>query len=191
MSDGLGAKGLPDLRLGLALAFVLTTPLATLCIEHILSCPVWRVSLPIARCFTGGTVGSGLSSAVALVLHTLGRIRWLPVAGSGPRGRVSSLPAPPSVLVTGLAAPSQAVLVVVTVGLELVGAHGARTCARLFSVSLWNAPWAFTRSILPRARRSTSWSGVLPQHHPQSTIHFITTTIAWQLCCRCAGGACG
>ena len=89
VSDGLGAKGLPDLRLGLALAFVLTTPLATLCIEHILSCPVWRVSLPIARCFTGGTVGSGLSSAVALVLHTLGRIRLLPAAGSGPRGRVS------------------------------------------------------------------------------------------------------
>ena len=29
--------------LGLALAFVLTTPLATLCIEHIFSCPVWRV----------------------------------------------------------------------------------------------------------------------------------------------------
>ena len=27
----------------MALAFVLTTPLATLCIEHILSCPVWRV----------------------------------------------------------------------------------------------------------------------------------------------------
>ena len=107
VSDGLGAKGLPDLRLGLALAFVLTTPLATLCIEHILSCPVWRVSLPIARCFTGGTVGSGLSSAVAPVLHTLGRIRWLPVAGSGPRGRVSSLPAAPSVLVTGLAAPSR------------------------------------------------------------------------------------
>ena len=55
-------------------------------------------------------------------------------------------------LVTGLAAPSQAVLVVVTVGLELVGAHGARTCARLFSVSLWNAPWAFT------APWSWSWS---------------------------------
>ena len=29
--------------LGLALAFVLTTPLATLCIERIFSCSVWRV----------------------------------------------------------------------------------------------------------------------------------------------------
>ena len=172
--------------LGSALAFVFTTPLATLCIENIFSCPVWR-ALPSPAVAPVGR----LVQAVALVLHTLGRIRWLPVAGSGPRGRVSSLPAAPSVLVTGLAAPSPAVLVVVTVGLELVGAHGARTCDRFFSVSLWNAPWAFTRSILPRARRSTSWSGVLPQHHPQSTIHFITTTIAWQLCCRCAGGACG
>ena len=40
VSDGLGAKGLPDLRLGLALAFVFTTPSATLCIENIFSCPV-------------------------------------------------------------------------------------------------------------------------------------------------------
>ena len=29
--------------LGLALGFVLTTPSATFCIEHIFSCPVWRV----------------------------------------------------------------------------------------------------------------------------------------------------
>ena len=44
VADGLGAKGLPDLRLGLALTFVFTTPLATLRIERIFSCPVWRAS---------------------------------------------------------------------------------------------------------------------------------------------------
>ena len=84
VSDGLGAKGLPDLRLGLALAFVFTTPSATLCIENIFSCPVWR-ALPSPAVAPVGR----LVQAVALVLHTLGRIRLLPVAGSGPRGRVS------------------------------------------------------------------------------------------------------
>ena len=84
VADGLGAKGLPDLRLGLALAFVFTAPLATLCIENIFSCPVWR-ALPSPAAAPVGR----LVQAVALVLHTLGRIRLLPVAGSGPRGRVS------------------------------------------------------------------------------------------------------
>ena len=62
--------------LGLALAFVFTTPLATLCIENIFSCPVWR-ALPSPAVAPVGR----LVQAVALVLHTLGGIRLLPVAG--------------------------------------------------------------------------------------------------------------
>ena len=81
VSDGLGAKGLPDLRLGLALAFVFTTPLATLCIENIFSCPVWR-ALPSPAVAPVGR----LVQVAALVLHALGRICLLPVAASGPRG---------------------------------------------------------------------------------------------------------
>ena len=84
MSDGLGAKGLPDLRLGLALAFVFTMPSATLCIENIFSCPVWR-ALPSPAVAPVGR----LVQVAALVLHALGRTRLLPVAGPGPRGRVS------------------------------------------------------------------------------------------------------
>ena len=55
----------------------------------------------------------------------------------------------------------------------VVPAHGAYTRARLFSVLLWNAPWAFTRSILPCARRSTSWSVVLTQHHSSHEHHSV------------------
>ena len=70
--------------LGLALAFVFTMPSATLCIENIFFCRVWR-ALPSPAVAPVGR----LVQAVAPVLYALGRTRLLPVAGPGARGRVS------------------------------------------------------------------------------------------------------
>ena len=56
--------------LGLALAFVLTTPLATLCIEHIFSCPVWRALRLLRLCVGGKLLLQVLRPALLCVFAT-------------------------------------------------------------------------------------------------------------------------